>query len=265
MKAVRNVKFVLALMRIRVSRQMAHAPSFWAALAIDSVTFLIQAATFLAIYSQVDSINGWSRWQSVFFVGTFSLIDGIYMFLYFFGLLRIPEAISSGRLDAYLVKPVDPLLHLSFESIDPGSGMIVVPAAALVCVSASRLGVAIDAVRVLGYCGSVALMACLVYALMVLARLPAFAFKRIGAFGAAENALVEMAFRVPGSAYRGAARLVFRVIVPYGLIASLPSEIFFSGGTWKEWFLGLSVTGAFLAMARLGWKLGLGRYESTGS
>jgi ABC-2 type transport system permease protein len=265
MRTIRNVKFVLALMKIRLSRQMAHAPSFWSALWIDAITFLIQAATFLAIYSQVEEINGWNRWQSVFFVGTFQLIDGIYMFLYFFGVLRIPEAVTSGKLDAYLTKPVDPLLHLSFESIDPGSGMIVVPAVALLCVSASNMGIPIDALCILGYGGAVALMVCLTYSLMILARLPVFALKRIDAFSAAEQALFEMAFRVPGSAYRGAARLVFRVIVPYGLIASLPSEIFFSGGGWQEWLLGVSVTGAFLAMARLGWKLGLRRYESTGS
>jgi ABC-2 type transport system permease protein len=265
MKALRNIHFVLALMKIRVSRQMAHAPTFWAALFIDAVTFLVQAAAFLAIYAQVEEINGWTRWQSVFFVGTFSLVDGIYMFLYFFGLLRLPQLVNTGKLDAYLTKPVDPLLHLSYESIDPGSGMIVIPALVLLCVSGAQLGAPIDALRILEYGGAVALMVCLAYSLMLLIRLPSFVLKRSDFAGAAEGALVEMAFRVPGSAYRGVWKLVFRVILPYGLIAGFPSEIFFSGGSAAQWCLGIGVTAAFLVFARLGWKACLGRYESTGS
>jgi ABC-2 type transport system permease protein len=265
MKAIRNVKFVLALMKIRISRQMAHAPSFWSALWIDTITFLIQAASFLAIYSQVDEINGWGRWQSVFFVGTFSLIDGIYMFLYFFGLLRLPELVSSGKLDPYLTKPVDPLLHLSFESIDPGSGMVIIPALVILVLSGSRLGIAVGPLRVLAYCGAIVLMIFLSYSLMLIVRLPSFFLRRVAAFSAAEESLIEFAFRVPGSAYRGAWKIVFRVLLPYGLIAGLPSDIFFSGGTWMEWATGISVAFAFFVLARLGWKAGLRRYESTGS
>lgn len=265
MKIIRNLKFVAALMRIRISRQMAHAPSFWSALFVDTVTFAAQAAAFLAIYLQVDQINGWDRWRCMFFVGTFSLIDGIYMFLYFFGILRLPELVNEGKLDSYLVKPVDPLLYVSFESIDPGSGMVIVPALALLLASAPRLGVSVDPLRVLAYSGAVVLMLVLTYSLMLLVRIPSFFLKRSHALEPAEQSLFEFAFRVPGSAYRGAAKIVFRAVIPYGLIASLPAEIFFSGGTWREWALGATVTAVFFFLARAAWKAGLRRYESSGS
>lgn len=265
MKLSRNLAFVLALIRIRLSRQMAHAPSFWSALWVDTVTFASQAAAFLAIYYRVDEINGWDRWRCMFFVGTFSLIDGIYMFLYFFGILRLPELVNEGKLDSYLVKPVDPLLHLSFESIDPGSGMIVVPSLALLFASAPRLGLDVGPFRVLSYAAAVALMLVLVYSLMLLVRIPSFFLRRSRALEPAEESLIEFAFRVPGSAYRGIGRVLFRSILPYGLIASLPSEIFFSGGTWAEWALGITVTTAFCLLARTAWKAGLRRYESSGS
>jgi ABC-2 type transport system permease protein len=264
MRIARTLKFLAALVRIRLSRQMAHAPSFWAAFLVDSSTFFIQAAAFLAIYGQVDSINGWGRWESVFFVGTFTLVDGLYMLLYFFGILRLPEIVNTGKLDGYLTKPVSPLLHLSFESVDPGSGLLVLPALALIAGSSVKLGIGFEPVRVAAYLGAVCLMLVLAYDLMLLVRLPCFFTRRVEAFNAAEEAFIEFAFRVPGSAYRGLAAVVFRVVLPYGLIAGFPAEVFFSGGGLSAWATGIGVTAAFSLLAACAWKLGLRHYESSG-
>jgi ABC-2 type transport system permease protein len=107
-------------------------------------------------------------------------------------------------------------------------------------------------------------MLVLMFDLMVLMRVPAFRFKRISAFHAAEGALTEFAFRVPGSAYKGGLKVFFRVVLPYGLIATFPTEVFFGATGAAGWAAALGVTAAFTLAARLAWKRGLSLYEGAG-
>ena len=186
------------------------------------------------------------------------------MAFYFFGILGIPQAISSGRLDLYLAKPFDPLLHLAFERFNPGSLFLSLPAAALVCVSAISLRLRPSPLAILGYIAAVILMLVLMFDLMVLMRVPAFRFKRISAFSAAEGALTEFSFRVPGSAYKGTLKILFRVVLPYGLIATFPTEVFFGTASVLTWASAVGVTTAFTLVARLAWRRGVASYESAG-
>jgi ABC-2 type transport system permease protein len=260
----RNARGVLALISTRLARSASESGSFLAAFLVDTLVFAIQAAVFWVIYLNVDDIGGWDKWKSVFFVGTFTLVDGLYMSLYFFGVLGIPEAISSGRLDLYLAKPFDPLLHLAFERFNPGSLFLCLPALGLILASVSALGFQPGFSAILGYLAAVILMLILMFDLMVLMRVPAFWLRRLGAFNAAENALVEFSFRVPGSAYTGGLKILFRVILPYGLIAAFPTEVFFWAANWGGWAAALAVTVTFTIAARLAWKRGLAAYESAG-
>lgn len=266
---LRNLRSVAALAVARLARQASEAGSFWAGFIIDTMVFFIQAAVFWVIYLNVDDIGGWDKWCCVFFVGTFTFVDGLWMSLYFFGLVGIPEAIQTGRLDLYLTKPFDPLLHLAFERFNPGSLFLALPALCLVVVSTAAMGWRPSIASILAYAAALLLMLVLVFDLMVLARVPAFRFRRIEAVGAMENTLVEFAMRVPGSAYRGWLKLLFRVILPYGLIAAFPTEVFFGDGggggpLWASWAPALGVTAAFTALARAAWERGLARYEGAG-
>jgi ABC-type uncharacterized transport system, permease component len=260
----RSLRAIRALISARLAREAAEQGYFLSAFLVDTVVFLVQAAVFWVIYLNVDDVGGWDKWRSVFFVGTFTLVDGLYMSLYFFGLLGIPEAIASGRLDLYLVKPFDPLAHLAFERFNPGSLFLSIPALALVAVSASMAGLMPTAGAVLGYLAAVALMLVLMFDLMLLIRVPAFRLKRMDALGALEGALVEFSFRVPGSAYKGGLKLFFRVILPYGLIAAFPTEVFFGEASVSTWAAAVAVTAAFTLLARFAWNRGLAHYESAG-
>jgi len=264
MKPGKNLRCVAALIKARLAHNTADQASFWSALIVDTLVFAIQAAVFWVIYLNVDDVGGWDRWRSVFFVGTFTLIDGLYMAFYFFGLLGIPEAIASGRMDLYLAKPMDSLLHLAFERFNPGSLFLSVPALGLVCVSVAMGGIEVRSLAVLGYLAAVVLMLILMFDLMVLFRVPAFRLRRLSALNAAESALVEFSFRVPGSAFKGGLKLFFRVFLPYGLIAAFPSEVFFGQAGWGGWLAALAVTAAFTVLMRLAWKAGVAGYESAG-
>ena len=77
------------------------------------------------------------------FVGTFTILDAVYMSTYFFGVIAIPERIRTGALDLYLTKPVSALFMLSVDSIDFGSIMLTVPGMLMVAWGVRELGIQI--------------------------------------------------------------------------------------------------------------------------
>jgi ABC-2 type transport system permease protein len=239
--------------------------SYWAALVIDSTLFLTQAAVFAFIYSGVDAVNGWTAWHCVFFVGTFTLIDGLYMASYFFGLIGLPDLAASGELDLYLAKPLPPLLHVAFRSVDPGSLFIALPAVGLLAASAAALGLPVTPGAVAAYLAAALLMLVLVFDLMVLIRLPCFWFQRLTALQTVEGALVESSIRVPGPLWRGALRWLFNVFLPYGLIATFPSEVFFGQAGAGRWLGAAAVVAAFTVLTGIGWRAALRRYAGAGA
>jgi hypothetical protein len=159
----------------------------------------------------VDSINGWSREQLVFFVGTFSLVDGLEMLLFFFGLSSIPEKIRTGKLDLYLTKPISPLFHITFESLDVGSGFLTLPGLVMVVWATVKMGIPITIGRVAGYLVLLALMLMLLYDLMLIMRAVAFRVVQTGALEELEGELMGFAFRVPGIVFQGVPAAVLRV------------------------------------------------------
>ena len=114
----RHLRLIKMFFSFRMSNQMIYRASFWTAFFVDVSLFLIHLAVFQTLFFNVDSINGWSKYQMVFFVGTFTLIDGLEMWLYFFGVTSIPMKIREGKLDIYLTKPVNTLFWLTFENMD---------------------------------------------------------------------------------------------------------------------------------------------------
>ncbi len=261
----KNLSVLGALFRIRLARQTFDPVSFWTAFFVDTSVFLMQAAVFATIYLNVETINGWDARRAIFFVGTFTLVDGLYMFLYFFGIMELPQTINTGGLDLYLAKPCDALLHVCFSRINPGSVFLVIPAGLLLFGSVAGLGVPFRVGSIARYLAAVALMLVLMFDLMLLLRLPAFAFKRLTGMDAAESVLVEFAFRMPASAYSGGLRFIFCVLLPYGLIAGFPTRVFFGEVAWIDCLAACGVTAAFTALARSLWLVGLRHYEGSGS
>jgi len=238
---------------------------FWSAFFADGFLFFIQLLTFSAIFSQVNTINGWNMNQVAIFIGTFTIIDGTIMATTFFGIISLPEKIRSGELDLYIVKPINTLFYVSFDSFNPASFMVSLMGVIIVCYGVIQEGIQMTAPLLIGYIILLFLMYLLMYALMIMIRLPAFWLVKVSGLLSIENEIIEFAFRVPGVVYKGIAKFVFWVVIPYGLIATIPTQFISDGLSLSYWLLAIGITVAFLSMSILGFKKGLMHYSSASS
>lgn len=128
-----------------------------------------------------------------------------------------------------------------------------------------ELGIRLTAWAVIGYVLIFGMMFLLMYCLMVVLRVPAFWLVRINAFSSLENTLVEFSFRVPGVVFRGVWKVLLYVVLPYGLMATLPTQFLTGGMRLEHWLLAGGVLAVFWIIMLVLWKAGLRRYGSASS
>jgi len=244
---------------------MAFRFSFFGAFFVDGSMFLIQLLMFSSIYSQVDSIGGWDRGQMLFFIGTFSLINALNMTLFFFGLISIPRKISSGQLDLYITKPVRPLLYLSLENINVGSFPLVLGSIGILIYAVLGMTIEITATMIIGYIFLVTLMLILYYDIMVIIRTIVFFVIQASAIERLEGELITLCMKIPGVLFEGAFKVLFYLFIPYGIMATIPTQFFTGSLSVIEFIYAIGIVTAFTVLTLGFWKLGMKNYKSASS
>lgn len=262
---MRYIKLLYRLFIFKMNLKMMYRFDFWSAFFADGMLFIVQLLMFGTIFTSVNHINGWEFYQIVIFVGTFTLIDGMVMSTFFFGLIGLPDKIRTGELDIYLVKPVNTLFLISFHQVNPGSIMVTVLGLGIVGYGLSIGGVVPSVFQVLMYIAALISMYLLMFAQMVLIRVVAFWTVKVRGLMEIENSIIEMAFMVPGSAFRGITKILFMIVLPYGLIASGPTFVLtqWMSPVFYLWAVGAGVL--FFGLAILAFKRGLADYSSASS
>jgi ABC-2 type transport system permease protein len=260
-----NLRFILLLINLKLSRMMVFRISFFGAFFADAMLFITQLLTFSVIYSRVDSIGGWSRGQMLIFIGTFSMLNALNMVIYFFGLIEIPGKIREGGLDLYLTKPVNPLLRLSFENVNPGSIPLIVFSAAIIVYGVSVEGVAVSAGLVTAYVFLTLLMTLLYYDMELILRTIPFFVISMAAIDRLEGEMLTLNFRIPGVLYKGAFKILFYFILPYGIMATVPTQLLTGTLSGRGLLGALGIVAVFTVFALRFWRFGLKHYKSASS
>ena len=253
------------LFKMKLARTMAFRFSFFGAFFVDGTMFLIQILMFSAIYSQVDSIGGWQRNQVLLFIGTFSLINALNMSLFFFGIISIPHKIKTGQLDLYLTKPVKTLFYLSLENINVGSFPLVLGSIGIIAYAVSGLAIQMTIGKVIGYTFLVTLMLILYYDLMVIIRTIVFFVIQASSIERLEGELITLCMKVPGILFTGPFKVLFYLILPYGIMATIPTQFFSSSLSPLGFTYAILITVVFTVLTIAFWNLGLKKYKSASS
>lgn len=260
-----NFKFLLALMKLRLSHIMTFRLGFFGPFFINTSYFLVQLFAFEAIYGHVDSIRGWGHGEILIFIGTFSLVDALNMTICFFGVISIPEKIQTGELDLYLTKPVNPLLRITFEKVNPGAIPLLAFSACIVGYGVRERGVSPSCTDVVGYLFLVFLMTVLYYDMELLMRCFAFFVFSVNNLVKIENTATDLCLKIPGVAFDGIYKFIFYCVLPYGVIATLPTQAVTGALSAKGLIFGVAVVLIFTCLAVGFWNYGVHRYESASS
>lgn len=265
MKKSKNLRIWLILVKMKIAKNMAFRLSFFGVFFVDGTLFLMQIAMFKAIYHSVGSVGDWDQWEMLFFIGTFSLINALNMTLFFFWIITIPGKINSGEMDYYITKPINPLFHLSLESFDPGSMLLIPASCGLLIYASSSMNISFSWLQVVGYLFYVLMMLILFYDMMVIFRTISFFTQRVDAIERMEGEIISLCMKIPGTLFKGVFKVVFYVLLPYGIMATIPTQFFIGGLTIKSGLLAIAIVAIFTFGTLQFWKLGIKNYQSATS
>lgn len=258
-------KLLTTFIKFRLNLKMMYSVDFWIGIAIDLSAFLLQIATFSVLFHNTDQINGWSKYQVIFFMGTFITIDSFRMMTYFFGIMNIPELIRSGKLDLYIVKPVNTLLLISVESIDLTRIITMLMGVTVQVYAYCHLRFTITFIKVVQYLVLFLFMYILLYFIMLAFYSLSFWVTSVNVLFKLDLELNNFAYRVPGIVYQGVTKLIFYIMIPYGMIATIPTKYLTEGLTATDWTTVICVLLAYIVIGLGVWNLGLRHYDSASS
>ncbi len=264
-KYVKNMRVIRELFYLRFHGLTVFRLDFFAPFLVDGSLFFMQILAFGAVYSHVDTVGSWGRGEMILYIGTFSLLNALNMTIYFFGVNSIPNKVRSGELDLYLSKPVSPLFRLTFENISPGSISLVIMSICIISYGIRMLHMALTLWAVISYVFWVLIMTVLYYEMEVIIRSVSLYIVSMAHMEQIEDACIDLCMKLPGIAFYGGYKVIFYLILPYGIMATLPVQQMIGEMNLRIAVYGIAIVVIFSVFTAVFWKQGLKHYNSASS
>jgi ABC-2 type transport system permease protein len=263
---MRYLRIYGMLMRNSMIREMSFKANFLLWTVVELMWFSGQVLFVDVLFSHVDRVGDWSKWQMVALISTHQIIAQLFQAFFYINVTNLPELVRTGKLDTYLTLPVDAQFTVSTKQFgldNLGNALI---GCSILLYSIKHLGVTPNIAQIGLYLTAVILGVCIHYSVMF--SLSTLCFWIIRAQG-----LVYGYFnlfnigRYPDTVYKGAFRAFFSWIIPVIIVANIPARVITR--TADSAAMGMlqmtAATMLALIFCRLIWLQGLKRYASASS
>ncbi len=230
-----------------------------------SFSMVIQMAVLSVLFSKIKALDGWS-FEQVLFIYGFSLLP-----LGLFNLISVnfygfsDKYIIGGKFDRVLLRPVNSLVQVIFESFNVSGLNEIILGSAVMIYAGSKLELSFGVLD-LAVLMVLAPAAALVYTGVFLA-ITSVSFWHEDKMGLAPPVYNIIRFsRYPMTIYSMPVRIFLTFVLPFAWVAFYPST-WFIGGLQEPWMalLTLPVGLVVFAGAVYIWHRGAANYASTGS
>ncbi len=220
---------------------------------------------FLVDGEVITDLNGWSKEQVLFIYGysmlamaAFSLVS---INLYNFG----NRYVIQGQFDRVLLRPLNTLSQVLFESFNTDSIGSFVVGVAVLSYAVGKLNITLNFLDLCWLFVSVLSAAVILISVFVILSSFAFHFDdRVGITPPVYN-LINFS-RYPINIFNRIIQFILSWVIPFGFIAFYPATHFLGSSEFQLYCYATPLMALiFLLLAGFFWRLGVGRYTSSGS
>lgn len=247
-----------------ISRSMEFRFDFTFRIIMDLTFYIVKIYFFKVIFLHANTLVGWTEPQVLIFVATYLTIDAIQMTLISNNAWILPSLVNKGELDYYLLRPVSSLFFLSFRDFAVNSfiNFLMVFGFLVYCI--------------VNYTGEIAPINLFLFTILVINGFLIFYFIRmiliLPVFWTHNGRGLEMIFWTmgnfierPDGIYHGIVRTILTTILPFALVASMPSRVLFGEEVYKFTAHCLIVSFCLFVALIFLWRLALKNYSSASS
>ena len=210
--------------------------------------------------SQISSIAGWNRPSLLILASMYNLVIGVFYVICTTGFRDMASVIFLGKLDMYLLKPIDSQFHVSLHAVNlPG---LVRPLIGAICIAVLLAQIDLHPSVISLFLFVVSLIVTLVflYSVWFLIMTLLIWFPRL-------DNLVELIFGISGQGKNprqvlkpfGGSPLIF-LILPFFLTVSVPTEQLLGKGNILEVIIFGAIAVVLFLLSKLFWKFALRSY-----
>ncbi|MFB6291980.1 MAG: ABC transporter permease [Candidatus Nanohaloarchaea archaeon] len=228
---------------------------------------LVASLAFLTlIFTQVESIQGWTFNEMLFLAGFGGLVLNLHH-IFFFSLYSLgDDYIITGRMDRFLVRPLHPLFQVFASKVSDDNLSKFLANIAVLMYAASQIGVNLLTPAKLFYGFFAILSGVMIFGSIFLA------LSSLGFWAGRSKPLFWFFFQIsnfrkyPYGIYSVPIKIILVTLLPIAFAAFFPATFFLEKGSWGLWQLAALVAGpVFYLLAYQVWRVGLSTYSSTGS
>lgn len=258
---MRYFKLYLVFIKQSLIKLMAYRANFYLILINNLTYFAIQLIFLEVIYSQVNSFGGWTKYEMIFYIGTFNIIDSLWILGPYFNLTNIPELIRTGMLDLYITKPVSSQFMISLRNVEIGSLFSVLAGIAIAAYALEAGNITLTLGKTILYIIIIFHALLIEYGIYFMMTCLSFWIIKTDFVEKIHGILCYFSNR-PVDIYKGFIRFVLCYILPYGLIMTIASKSVVKSVDLSEFIGFLVLSWCFLGFSILFWKFSLKRYSS---
>lgn len=252
-----------AIFSISLRRGLAHRTNLVFEVLAIAIGIVAELATLSIVFTQADTIGGWSAGEAVVLLGTYQVVSGIIGTFVEPNLGWFRDQVIDGKLDDTLLKPVSSIFLASLGTCSPLALSQVATGAVVVVIGVWNVDGVPGVWSMLVWLLMLATGIVISWAARVLLASLAFwapsfqpdvLYKALWQFG-----------RYPVSIYRQPVRFALTWVFPLAFIATLPARALTGGASPQRLILGATVGLVAILIAQTVWRLGLRRYTSATS
>ncbi len=230
----------------------------------QAISLAISLAFLTLLFTQVDTIQGWTYTEMLFLAGFGGFIMNLHH-LFLFNMFNLEEYVVQGRMDRFLVRPLDPLFQVYADDVSDNNLSKLIVNAGVLAYTVPTLGIPVTPVNAVYFVLATA-SGVLIFAATYLA------FAATAFWTGRSQSAIWLIFQVtdfrryPYGIYGTAAQIVLVTLIPIAFASFFPATYFLQKPGWDLWQALSLVAGPvyFLAAYRF-WRYGLTNYSSTGS
>ena len=261
---MRYLRLYLCFLRFSAGRSMEFRLDFFFRIVMDFAYYGVALGFFHLLYLHVPTVGGWDVHQARLFVAGYIVVDAVHMTLFSNNLWILPDLVNKGDLDYYLARPVSSLFFLSLRDFAFNSFINLLFAVGILIWALASYPAPLGAPSVAFFILLLLGGSFLYYCLHMLLILPVF-------WTQSGQVLTSLFYNVtkfmerPDRIYRGWVRVVFTVILPFGVMASFPARLLLEPFDPRILAHFAAILAVFFGLVVWVWRAGLRTYSSASS
>ncbi|MEY5025745.1 MAG: hypothetical protein RLZZ244_1273 [Verrucomicrobiota bacterium] len=266
---LRYLRIYAILLRNSLIREMSFKANFLLWSLVEILWFAGQIFFIEVLFSRVERIGDWSKWEVLALIGTHQVIGQIFQAFFYMNLTQIPELVRTGKLDTLLTLPIDAQFTVSTKQFGLDNLLNTLSGVCFVTYALHRLHITPSPGSLAVYALCILLGVSVHYSVMFGLSTLCFWIKRSQGLVHAYFSLFNLG-RYPDSVFQGAFRFVFSWLVPVIVVSNVPVRFLTQPLREPLSLLPLfcqlcAASAGIFVLVRLLWKRALARYSSASS